>query len=156
MSAKDEEERTPGLDIIGLLADFPDELSIGDKKYKLYPLSLGKLKLMTKHEKAVSFLIRMTSIDSEMTDEQAAQKLGEAIQSAIEIFHIVSSPNDGKMPQDLTAQEKEELRWSLTMADIQQIMMFLRAGTIPKALLKNVRGPAAGAEKQTSEIGSQE
>ena len=139
-----------------MLADVSDTITVGEEEFRLYPLSLGKMNLLSKHEKAVSGLIDFVRTAKEPDDAEAMKKFSEAADSAIEIFHILTAPNDGKEPEQLSAEKKKELHWKLSMPNVYQMMMFVRTGNIPKEMLKNVRGLEREAAKETLENGSQQ
>jgi len=138
-----------------MLADISDTIKVGEEEFRLYPLSLGKMNLLSKHEAAVAELINFVRTAEGSDPAETARKFNKAADSAIEIFHILTAPNDGKEPPPLPEAEKKSLRWQLTMRDVYQMMMFLRMGNVPKEMLKNVRGLGRGAARETSENGSQ-
>ena len=156
--SKQGERKEKGIDfdIIKMMGDVSDKITVGEKEYRLYPLSLGKIDLLSKHEKAVNELINFVRTVKDPDNTEAVEKFNEAADSAIEIFHILTSPNKDEEPKPLEADERKALRWSLTMPDVFHMMMFLRMGNVPKEMLKNVRGPGRGAEKEISGNGSQQ
>jgi hypothetical protein len=131
-----------------------DTIMVGGEEYKLYPISLGKLDLIARHEKTIETLMKLVEDKSQdSSDADTKKKMEAAFDGAAELFHILTYPNDGKEVPDITPEEKKKLRWSLSTQNLFEIRLYLQTAHLPGDLLKNVSG-LRGTEKAAGEISS--
>lgn len=123
------------------LAETGDKIKVGDRDYIIYPMTLGKIKLIGK--KLSSFAPLIGFLDADISNRKKADKdfaklISQSIDDVIVAFGVLTSPNNGKPPAELSKGEIEFLEWHMNVPKIIEILMTLKKQASIEGLLKNV------------------
>lgn len=126
---------------LGILAERPTKFKIGDEEFQIYPISLGKLDLLSEDDEKITDVMNAIMSGKSLSDKEVREKLQAASEGIARMFHILTTPNDGKQPKDISKEEIEALRWKLDLGHLWQIMLLMRTSAVPTDMLKNVASP---------------
>ena len=123
------------------LAETGDKIKVGNRDYIIYPITLGKIKLVGKKLSSFAPLIGFLDADisaRKRADKDFAKMIEQSIDDVIEAFGVLIAPNNGKPPPKLSKEDIEYLEWNLGVPKIIEILMTLRKQASIEGLLKNV------------------
>lgn len=137
---------------LNALIDTPDEIVIGGKNYRVYPLTLGKICRLSDALEGVMPLIQTLLQLEKLNDGDIAKALSEitpddlskfnsmlfsSIDQLAAAFVVVTWPNDGTPPA-INTESVENAKYILELSHILKIIKIIRQGADFGELLKNV------------------
>lgn len=113
----------------------------------VYPITIGKIKMLSEHLGALYPLIEILSNKTESNEKEAIKKLQSAMDSIATCVYVLKQPNNGAI---ITINENElnEIAFSFTITDLFTIIKVISNAVNVNDLLKNVRSPKTEMEEE--------
>ena len=127
-----------------MMADLPDEITIGGKSFKIPPLTLGKIARLTDAITEIMPLLTGINEAEKKSPEELAGMLKDAINEVAAAFCVVTAPNDGQ-PIEINQSDRDFAKWNLQITQIPEIIRIVQKGLAFGELLKNVPSPRKSA-----------
>jgi hypothetical protein len=153
-------------DVLDAMAEMPIDFELGEgdnkKSFKVAPLSLGKIRMLTRLLPKLEGVIKVIANKYKPGEDQQQMAdldigMGETLDGAIEAFYIVAHPNDGTIPDfsKVPAEERQWLEYTIDIVVIQRIIyMLLRQANFVMLLKKVLTLKVAEKPNSTTETSS--
>ena len=123
------------------VADVSKPIKIAGEVYQFYPLSLGKIGLLTELLKDVLPIIKAFDDLAEQESDNVMELIRTAIDSIAGAVKILTHPNDGTEPPTADEEFITNMKFGLTPPVVSQILVSIKGGFDFKDMLKNVFPP---------------
>jgi len=154
----DDEKATEQKELEAIVEE-PRQITLASgKKYIIYPLSIGKIKMITDRFGDLLEIIGMLTGGDESKAEHAVKAIKNSADSIVEVFYILTRPN--KEEEIIVDDEAvKRLAFGLTTPDLTLVVQVLKGSFNISDLVKNVMSltPTATATEvgqESSELSS--
>ena len=137
------------------LAELPEKVTIGDRQFKIYPPTRGKLEMIGD---AIKVFIGVLDESGKVKADQQSnfiEQFNSSLKETCQAVAVLTKPNTGKCPED-DPELEEYLKWALDPAGVIEVIAHLMKYISFEDLLKNVRRamPKASLAGQSLSPGS--
>lgn len=116
------------------IMEIPDSITVGNKEYTIYPLTLGKIE--TIGDKFNAILLLMSEIEG--TNFITPKTIKATVGAVIDILWIITQENTDK-PVDInvTKEFTDKMKWQLMPGQLKKLVAILKKQFGVEDILKN-------------------